>query len=382
MQDESYSPQTPEGGLSPFLFNGKELQTFADLNFYDYHWRQYDPQLGRWHSPDPADQFFGISGYAYCANNPVMLTDPDGRWVHIVIGAVVGGVINVATHWNKIDNFGDGLAAFGIGAGAGALAAATGGAGAAAILGTKGAATFGGVLLTGAIGSAVASPIQGLGNAAYFGDVYSLEQWGTDILTGTVAAGASYGIGKGFAKLFPKTTETISRAVQRIEAKVKNWFNKPVLPTSTGGRQGIVEGGDLTFVNTADDITGITSDHAWGYKTGDIYYSNTVAQVQAKLSLYPQVIDPRTGGLIPMPITNGIAPRGSRVDWTNIDRGNYIKQWYNNGYSTPTGGWKNYDIHHILPRQYGGNNDFWNLVPVERNTHKLFNNFWKKFGNL
>jgi RHS repeat-associated protein len=112
MQDESYTlAEFPQQGVRG-LFNGKELQTFADLNFYDYHWRQYDPQLGRWHSPDPADQFYGISGYAYCANNPVMLTDPDGRVVWFVAAAViVGGVLNLASNWDNIQ--GDPLKALG-----------------------------------------------------------------------------------------------------------------------------------------------------------------------------------------------------------------------------------------------------------------------------
>ncbi len=111
------------GGL--LLFNGKELQTYADLNFYDYHWRQYDPQLGRWHSPDPADQFHGISGYAYCANNPVMLTDPDGRAIPLLVfvgAAIVGGGLNVWNNKEKIRDVWSGLAYFGVGAAGGAMA--------------------------------------------------------------------------------------------------------------------------------------------------------------------------------------------------------------------------------------------------------------------
>jgi RHS repeat-associated protein len=110
MQDESFS----SSDNTNFLFNSKELQTFADLNFYDYHARQYDPQLGRWHSPDPADQFFGISGYAYCANNPVMYVDPDGReittafviaalWTGFKIGAVTTAITYTATHLNNFN---------------------------------------------------------------------------------------------------------------------------------------------------------------------------------------------------------------------------------------------------------------------------------------
>jgi hypothetical protein len=42
-----------------------------------------------------------------------------------------------------------------------------------------------------------------------------------------------------------------------------------------------------------------------------------------------------------------------------------------------------YDIHHITPREFGGTNDFWNLVPVERSIHQTqFNPFWSQFGEL
>lgn len=62
-------------------------------------------------------------GYTYCLNNPLIYEDPDGEWIHIVIGAVVGGVINVATNWKSIDNVWEGVAAFGVRAGTGALTA-------------------------------------------------------------------------------------------------------------------------------------------------------------------------------------------------------------------------------------------------------------------
>ncbi len=101
MQEECYqAPPSGAGGLTDFTFNGKELQTFADLYLYDYHWRQYDPQLGRWHSTDPADQVFGLSGYAYCGNNPIMNIDPDGRLFivdDILIGMAVGALIGAVT---------------------------------------------------------------------------------------------------------------------------------------------------------------------------------------------------------------------------------------------------------------------------------------------
>jgi len=64
-----------------FIFNGKELEDEHGLNWYHYGARYYDPQLGRWHAMDPAEEF--LSPYLYAANNPVMLIDPDGAQVQL-----------------------------------------------------------------------------------------------------------------------------------------------------------------------------------------------------------------------------------------------------------------------------------------------------------
>ena len=62
-------------------------------------------------------------------------------------------------------------------------------------------------------------------------------------------------------------------------------------------------------------------------------------------------------------------------------RGAYIKEWYDRGYSTPEGGWPEYDIHHIQPTEFGGTNVFDNLVPVRRSVHQLeFNPWWRSYG--
>ena len=61
------------------LYNGKELQDENGLGWYDYGARYYDPQVGRWWSVDPlAEEYFSHSTYNYVANNPILLTDPNG----------------------------------------------------------------------------------------------------------------------------------------------------------------------------------------------------------------------------------------------------------------------------------------------------------------
>ncbi len=94
--------------------------------------RMYDPVIGRFLSPDSyvqaPDYAQNFNWYAYCLNNPLVYVDETGEFWHIVIGAAIGGVVNLATNLNNIDNFGQGLAYFGVGAAAGALGAMAGGA--------------------------------------------------------------------------------------------------------------------------------------------------------------------------------------------------------------------------------------------------------------
>ena len=108
------------------------------------------------------------------------------------------------------------------------------------------------------------------------------------------------------------------------------------------------------------------------------------SRIRGMLGLYPKVIDPRTGRAIPFPSDIGKKlPSEKRIAWGSTERGAFIKEWYDRGYSTPRGGWAEYDLHHIKPREYGGDNKFWNLVPVQRKDHQnLFNSFWREFGGL
>jgi RHS repeat-associated protein len=67
-----------------YKYNGKELQddniNGNQLNLYDYGARNYDPALGRWMNVDPvAEEFPSHSPYGFCFNNPLRVTDPDGR---------------------------------------------------------------------------------------------------------------------------------------------------------------------------------------------------------------------------------------------------------------------------------------------------------------
>lgn len=115
-----------------------------------------------------------------------------------------------------------------------------------------------------------------------------------------------------------------------------------------------------------------------GFGAGGVQYLYNFNSVG---TLYPNVIDPRTGSPIPTPSGNyNVVDISKRVDWTITERNLFKKEWLDKGYAVPSGGWEKYAIHHIIPRQYGGTNDFWNLVPVDTQVHiDEFNSWWRKF---
>ena len=73
-----------------YLFSGKELQDASIgetiLGLYDFGARQYDPVIGRWMTQDRfASKYAQISPYTYCANNPILFTDPTGDTLKVHI---------------------------------------------------------------------------------------------------------------------------------------------------------------------------------------------------------------------------------------------------------------------------------------------------------
>lgn len=103
----------------------EQMDAFGLINM---NGRMYDPMLGRFLSPDnyvqAPDYTQNFNRYSYVLNNPLKYTDPSGEWIHIVIGAVIGGIFNWVTHGAQFNAAG--LGYFGVGALAGALAAGIG----------------------------------------------------------------------------------------------------------------------------------------------------------------------------------------------------------------------------------------------------------------
>ncbi len=114
-----------------------------ELGLINMNGRVYDPRLGRFLSPDPyiqaPDFTQSFNRYAYCWNNPLKYTDPDGEWVFLAVAAFFGGTANVISNIDNIEDGWDVAKYFGVGAFAGALGA---GVGAGVSVAFSGAGTF------------------------------------------------------------------------------------------------------------------------------------------------------------------------------------------------------------------------------------------------
>lgn len=216
-------------------YTGHEMM--PEFGLINMNGRLYDPYLARFLSPDNYVQMPDFSQsfnrYSYCLNNPLKYVDPDGEFWHLVIGAIIGGVINCSMNAENINNFWDGLKYFGVGAFAGALSAGIGSgvnvamAGGSFSAGFSGTAT--GIASTGFLSGAVTGAasgfsgafITGTGNSWISGDSFGegllngLQEGGTAALTAGIVGGAIGGIdalGKGTNFWTGKSTFDMSKA--------------------------------------------------------------------------------------------------------------------------------------------------------------------------
>jgi RHS repeat-associated protein len=90
---------------SNYKYNGKEKD--PESGYYNYGARYYGGNLPIWLSVDPlSDKYPHLTPYAYCAGNPIMLVDPDGREIDVTESINKDGKreINIKFTANLINN--------------------------------------------------------------------------------------------------------------------------------------------------------------------------------------------------------------------------------------------------------------------------------------
>ena len=77
MRDEDYNWISESNYGNRFLFQGREYDYATALYYFRSRW--YEPETGRWLSPDPIGISGGLNLYAFCNNDPVNFVDPMGE---------------------------------------------------------------------------------------------------------------------------------------------------------------------------------------------------------------------------------------------------------------------------------------------------------------
>jgi RHS repeat-associated protein len=186
--------------VSNYKYTDQELD--PETGLYYYGARYYDPIIGRFISPDsivqnPANPQT-LNRYSYCANNPLIYTDPSGYGffgIDTIIGAIIGAVVSGRqSGWNPKDML--------VGAVIGGISGGIFSEFSTAVNGAIGSsvtnATIAGTISGGAGGMAAGATAGGLSAAYYGGDIGQGVAKGAGI--GAVGGAAFGAIGGHFGK--------------------------------------------------------------------------------------------------------------------------------------------------------------------------------------
>ena len=73
-------------------YTGQKKDISTGLMYYNA--RYYNPANGLFQQADSVDD--GLNNYAYVGGNPIMMTDPSGKFVNVIVGALIGGGADLA----------------------------------------------------------------------------------------------------------------------------------------------------------------------------------------------------------------------------------------------------------------------------------------------
>jgi len=103
-----------------------------------------------------------------------------------------------------------------------------------------------------------------------------------------------------------------------------------------------------------------------------------------KAVIYPKIYNAHSEQYLPMPNKANLAivPIEKRVDRNALPyRSNYII-YYKKIFGDPKWNWADYDVHHVVPLEYGGNHNMSNLFALKRSIHQNVvhgGGWWKNY---
>ncbi|MFH7002093.1 FG-GAP-like repeat-containing protein [Flavobacterium bizetiae] len=308
-------------------YTGHEhLQSVGLINM---NGRLYDPKLHRFLQPDNNIQDpFNVQNYnrfSYVLNNPLKFSDKSGEFWHIAVGAVIGGIVNWATHGFQFNA--KGLAYFGVGAAAGALtamgaggvsSALAGGSFSAGALGTTAAMTVGSGFASGAVvgasGGLIGGFATGIGNSLVDGQnlrdsfKIGIRDGITGAITGGILGGVAGGLqamkegtnfwsgegtedmiandltllddGNGPVNYSNQSAKDFSNShteLKRLSANVDHLYADGSVPNGYTYKDGLI------YNSKNERVLGVTDRVGWFKKTNDVYLSARAFESRTQL---------------------------------------------------------------------------------------------------
>jgi RHS repeat-associated protein len=355
----------PGNQLDRYQYTGREYDQETSLQYNRA--RYFDSQTGRWLSQDPLNLGAGDTNlYRYVGNDPANATDPDGRFLHILAGAVAGGLLGATAYFveNGFSDVDYGKLAIYAGAGAasGAVASATFGASLAVTAGAGFSATTSAVVAStaaGAVGGVVNGFVSQGGVTAYQG--------------GSLAQGLQAG---GAAALYQGGLGALGGAVGgAVLSKLGGSFTGFVASgaaggATAGGASGAISGYQDAGVQGA--INGFVSGAVTGALVGAAGGGGAFGIGRATAALSQFQFGPdwlRWGGIQPLPEQPaGIPDPRSSPFGRFLVRTEPVRRDYGN--VSPQAGFRR---HHIKPLSLGGPDVAENVTlipePVHRQSH-------------
>ena len=325
----------------------EHLDQFGLINM---NGRVYDPFLARFLSPDPFVQAPEYSQnynrYSYAWNNPLKYTDPSGEFIHLIIGAAIGGIANWLANGAQFNaaglgHFGVGALAGGLGAGIGAgFGALASGAGhfsfmSSAALGAQGfgagaAVGFGTGFTGGMVTGTGNSLIQGQNIGKALSNGLNSGLWGGAIgglsggITGGIRAGRN---GNNFWS--GNAAGGKYGNVPQVDVGRMN-YGKQASTLSTGSRSklnSLVER-DLIWKKYLEVGSGVSSKDVYSKIGGEVYsaYLSSPSTYQNSCTLRLSYALNETGFKLPERITSLIGARGDNYYLTVNEMNNYFSK--------------------------------------------------------
>ena len=216
---------TNVGILNPFRYRSYYFDTETGLYYLQTSY--YDPEVGRFLNIDSLDYadpetINGLNLFAYCDNNPVMNSDPEGTFVSTILGGIFGAIWGAVGALMSGENLDGVLKSAAIGAATGALA----GAALDVAVATGG---VGGVLLAG-LGGFAASMAGDVATQLIVEERSEID-WGRAAISGAIGGVTNlmgFGVSKiaeqALGKAIPKSA---GRLLKRVAMSLKPEFTPP-----------------------------------------------------------------------------------------------------------------------------------------------------------